>query len=163
TVVRAPDGRRCQALLGQYGSDESKAEYARVLAEWSASPARVTSCTTVCAGPTVTELVQRFPEGPEGYPALPQRDHLDRPRPPQRRPARRGRHARGLAQGRIGADPARRRPHHPRKRPPPPRGDRVRGTPPRPGDTGGRERTGMRSLITRLAKLERKQPEPGKV
>ena len=43
TVVKDPDGRRRQVLLGTYGSDSSKEEYARIVAEWSASPARVTS------------------------------------------------------------------------------------------------------------------------
>jgi integrase len=62
TVVRAPDGRRRQVLLGPYGSEESKAEYARVLAEWSASAARLTSRTSDSAGPTVAALVERFKE-----------------------------------------------------------------------------------------------------
>ncbi len=55
-TLRLPDGHRRDVLLGAYGSDASKAEYQRVLAEWRSAggPAGAT------AGLTVNELILAF-------------------------------------------------------------------------------------------------------
>jgi integrase len=60
TVVKGPDGRRKQVLLGPYGSDESKAQYARIVAEWDASPARLTSRTPATPLLTVADVAAKF-------------------------------------------------------------------------------------------------------
>jgi len=60
TVIKAPDGRRKQVLLGPYGSDESTSEYAKIVAEWNASPARVTSRTPAAPTLTIADLVTKF-------------------------------------------------------------------------------------------------------
>jgi integrase len=60
TVVRGPDGRRQQVLLGPYGSDESKSEFARIVGEWNTSPAHVTSRTPTTPTLTVGDVTTRF-------------------------------------------------------------------------------------------------------
>jgi integrase len=60
TVVKGPDGRRKQVLLGRYGSDQSKAEFARIVAEWDASPARLTSRTPATPLLTVGDVAAKF-------------------------------------------------------------------------------------------------------
>src|SRR5262245_50650135 len=60
TVVRGPDGRRKQVLLGPYGSEESKIEYAKIVAERNASTARVTSQTPANPILTIDTVVAKF-------------------------------------------------------------------------------------------------------
>jgi integrase len=62
-TLRLPDGSRKDVLLGPYGSDASKAEYERVLAEWRATDAR----SVAPAGLTVNELILAFWNHAESY------------------------------------------------------------------------------------------------
>jgi integrase len=55
-TLRLPGGGRKDVLLGPYDTDESKAEYERVLAEWRASGGRAVAPS----GLTVNELVLAF-------------------------------------------------------------------------------------------------------
>jgi integrase len=55
-TLRLPDGGRKDVLLGPYDSDDSKAEYQRVLAEWRATGNRA----VVPAGLTVNEVILAF-------------------------------------------------------------------------------------------------------
>ena len=63
TVVRWPDGRVKHRSLGRYGSPESHAEHARLVAEWRAAWAEHAEAPALApAGPvrTVAELIARF-------------------------------------------------------------------------------------------------------
>jgi integrase len=55
-TLRLPDGGRKDVLLGPYGSDASKVEYERVLAEWRATGGRAVAP----AGLIVNELILAF-------------------------------------------------------------------------------------------------------
>jgi integrase len=57
-TLNDPTGRRRDVLLGPYGSDESKAEYARVLAEWQARHRSLPGPAP--ADITVNEVLLRF-------------------------------------------------------------------------------------------------------
>jgi integrase len=61
-VVTLPDGLggRRDVLLGKYGTPESRAEYARVLAEWEAAGRRLARPAGAAADLTVNELILRF-------------------------------------------------------------------------------------------------------
>jgi integrase len=57
-TVRGPDGKRHDVYLGPYNSDESRREYARVVAELASSPAQVGP--TPSADLTVNEVLLAF-------------------------------------------------------------------------------------------------------
>jgi integrase len=62
-VVTLPDGlgNRRDVWLGKYGSSESRAEYARVIAEWEANGRRLPQAPVISAlDLTITELIARF-------------------------------------------------------------------------------------------------------
>ena len=61
-VVTLPDGlgSRRDVLLGQYGTPESHAEYARVIAEWQAARGRVPARLITFRDLTVNEVLVRF-------------------------------------------------------------------------------------------------------
>jgi integrase len=67
-VVTLPDGLggRRDILLGKYDTTESRAEYARVLAEWEAN-GRQPPSRQAPADLTVAELIERFWKWSEGY------------------------------------------------------------------------------------------------
>jgi hypothetical protein len=67
-IVTLPDclGGRRDILLGRHGSKESKAEYSRVLAEWSAAGG-LTPAVTTHADMTVNELLVLYVRHVEGY------------------------------------------------------------------------------------------------
>jgi integrase len=58
-------GHRRDVLLGQYGSAESQAEYARVLAEWQSNGRRLPRGASTCL--TVTEMISRYWRWAQGY------------------------------------------------------------------------------------------------
>src|SRR6516164_5168544 len=62
-----PDGsgHRRDVLLGTYGSAESRAEYARVLAEWESNGRRLPRSVSGCL--TVTETILRYWRWAEEY------------------------------------------------------------------------------------------------
>jgi hypothetical protein len=72
-IVTLPDGlgNRRDVLLGEYGTPESRAEYARVLAEWETAGRRLPSAST--AGKTrqtdltINELILAFWEHVERH------------------------------------------------------------------------------------------------
>ena len=66
-VVTLADGsgNRRDVLLGQYGSPESQAEYARVLAEWESNGRRLPRAAG--AALIVAELILRYWRWAEGY------------------------------------------------------------------------------------------------
>lgn len=57
-TLRSPDGSRRDVLLGPYGSEPSRQEYARVVAEWQANARRVGG--EAAGGITVAELMAAF-------------------------------------------------------------------------------------------------------
>ena len=61
-VVTLPlgGGKRKDVYLGRFGSDESKAEYNRVLAEWCANGRRAPELPDAANDITINELVSRF-------------------------------------------------------------------------------------------------------
>jgi integrase len=59
-------GKRRDVLLGKYGTEESKAEYQRVLLEWEANGRRLLA-RHGHSDLTVTELIERFWKWSEGY------------------------------------------------------------------------------------------------
>jgi integrase len=59
TLTDGLGGRR-DVLLGRYGTPESRAEYARVLAEWEAGGRRLPKSAAAPAGLTVNELILAF-------------------------------------------------------------------------------------------------------
>jgi integrase len=59
-TLRLPDGSRKDVLLGPYGSDASKAEYERVLAEWRAAGGRAAGRAAAPTGLTVNELILAY-------------------------------------------------------------------------------------------------------
>src|SRR5262245_51062625 len=67
-VVTLPDGvgRRRDILLGPFGSAQSRAEYARVIAEWEVSGRRLPQSERV-ASLTVTELILAFWKHAQGH------------------------------------------------------------------------------------------------
>jgi integrase len=67
-VVTLPDGLggRRDVLLGRYDSEESKAEYQRVLVEWEANGRRLPA-REAPSDLTVAELIERFWRWSEGY------------------------------------------------------------------------------------------------
>jgi integrase len=67
-VVTLPDGLggRHDVLLGKYDTEESKAEYQRVLLEWEANGRRLPA-RQATADLTVAELIERFWRWSEGY------------------------------------------------------------------------------------------------
>jgi integrase len=68
-VVTLPDGLggRRDVLLGQYGTAESRAEYARVIAEWEAGGRRLPQPATKAADLTVNELLLAYWRWAETY------------------------------------------------------------------------------------------------
>jgi hypothetical protein len=68
-IVTLSDGRGCRRdiLLGRFGTPESRAEYARVLAEWEANRRRLPSPTPSAADLTVSELILAYWQFAEGY------------------------------------------------------------------------------------------------
>ena len=54
-------------MLGIHGSQESKAEYARVLHEWTVMNRKIDTWCGVPADLTIAELIERFWEWAEGY------------------------------------------------------------------------------------------------
>jgi integrase len=74
-VVTLADGsgNRGDVLLGQYGTAESRAEYARVLAEWEANGRRLPRGAGACL--SVTELILQYWRWAQGY----YRDDEDNP------------------------------------------------------------------------------------
>jgi integrase len=69
-IVTLPDGlgNRRDVLLGQYGTAESRKEYARVIAEWEASGRQLPqSAAEQVADLTVNELLLRYWKHAEGY------------------------------------------------------------------------------------------------
>jgi integrase len=68
-VVTLPDGlgRRRDVLLGLYGSPESRAEYARVLAEWEASGRRLPRPAAPVPDLSVNELLLHYWRWAEGH------------------------------------------------------------------------------------------------
>jgi integrase len=68
-VVTLPDGlgNRRDVLLGRYGSPESRAEYARVLAEWEANGRRLPQPVAPAADLSVNELLLHFWRWAEGH------------------------------------------------------------------------------------------------
>jgi integrase len=67
-VVTLTDGlgNRRDVLLGKHGTDESRAEYARVLAEWEATGRRLPRAAAA-AGLSVSELLLHYWRFAEGY------------------------------------------------------------------------------------------------
>src|SRR5262249_9217988 len=66
TLTDGLGGRR-DALLGKYGTAESRAEYARVLAEWEANGRRLPPSTAVASDLAVNELILAYWKHAEGY------------------------------------------------------------------------------------------------
>src|SRR5262249_42266572 len=70
-VVTLPDGlgNRRDVLLGTYGSDQSRAEYLRVVTEWQATGRRLPPPTQATAGGdiTVAEVILAYWRFAEGY------------------------------------------------------------------------------------------------
>ena len=67
-VVTIPtDAGRRAVYLGPYGSPESKAEYARVIAEWQAGRSRTAPATVPAADVTVNEVIVAFWAHAEAY------------------------------------------------------------------------------------------------
>ena len=68
-VVTLPDptGRRRDVLLGRYGSEESRAEYTRVIAAWQSSSGRVPTPRPSRADLTAAELAVRFLDHAAAY------------------------------------------------------------------------------------------------
>jgi integrase len=62
-----PTGTRKDFYLGSYGSKESKAEYARLLGEWSAAGRSIPQAGPVPSDLTVAEVLLRFWRHAEGY------------------------------------------------------------------------------------------------
>lgn len=60
-------GNRRDVLLGSYGSDESRAEYARVIAEWEASGRHLSRAPGAVRGPSINELILAYCHFIEGY------------------------------------------------------------------------------------------------
>src|SRR5262245_9038725 len=61
-IVNLPNGLGCRSdiLLGPYGSPESRAEYARIIAEWEAAGRRLPAKVSRFADLTVNELILAF-------------------------------------------------------------------------------------------------------
>ena len=66
TLADGMGGRR-DVLLGKYGSPESRAEYARVIAEWEAAGRRLPVAESKPADLTVNELLVAYLRFAEGY------------------------------------------------------------------------------------------------
>jgi integrase len=68
-VVTLPDGLggRRDVLLGRHGTPESRAEYARVIAEWEANGRRPPQPSTLAADLTVNELILAYYRWAESY------------------------------------------------------------------------------------------------
>src|SRR5262245_33135805 len=61
-IVTLSDGLGCRrdVLLGKFGTPESRAEYARVLAEWEANGRRPPVSPSAMPDITINELILRF-------------------------------------------------------------------------------------------------------
>jgi integrase len=77
-VVTLPDGRggRREISLGQYGSQESKVEYARIIAEWETSGRRLPPKVAPC-DLTLNEVMIRFWEHAQEHYRLPDGTHTN--------------------------------------------------------------------------------------
>jgi hypothetical protein len=59
-TLRDALGNRRDVLLGKYGTPESRAEYARVIAEWETNQRRLAQPAAAAAGPSVNELILAY-------------------------------------------------------------------------------------------------------
>lgn len=78
-TLRSTDGRRRDVLLGKYNSPESKAEYARILAELRAGPAAAATAGRV-AGVSVNKVLLAFLTHADAYYRRPDGSHTSEPK-----------------------------------------------------------------------------------